>query len=161
VEIATPRLLLRDFVPGDLPALAAYHADPRYREFCGPGDPRAAELLAMFLRWARERPRRNFQLAITRGGELIGCAGVRTAGPPELGLELAPRSWGRGYATEAAGALLRLAFESLGVERVRGSTAVGNVRVERLVRRLGFARVATAGARAEWRLPRAAYNGRP
>jgi RimJ/RimL family protein N-acetyltransferase len=159
VEIATARLLLRDFAPQDLPALAAYQADPRYRELRGRNDPRAPELLPMFLRWVRERPRRNFQLAITRAGDLIGCGGVRAAGTPELGLELAPRCWGRGYAAEAARALLRFAFEDLRLGAIRCSTAVGNTRVERLVRRLGFTRVATSGARAEWRLTPASYNG--
>lgn len=162
MEIRTPRLLLREFVPGDLPALAAYHADPRYREFYARADLRPgheAELLSVFLRWARECPRKNYQLAITRGGELIGCGGVRTSRSPELGLELAPRWWGRGYAAEAAHALLRFGFEDLGVAEIRGTSAIGNTRVERLVRRLGFERVATHGKSAEWRLTPVAYNG--
>lgn len=67
LEIVTKRLLLREFTEGDLPALVGYYADPRYAEFAGPDEAQpdhARELLRMFTRWAGERPRRNFQLAV-------------------------------------------------------------------------------------------------
>jgi ribosomal-protein-alanine N-acetyltransferase len=166
LEIATGRLLLREFAPTDLAALAAYHADPRYRRFYAPADLRPgheARLLSMFQRWARESPRTNYQLAIVRGGDLIGWGGVRMRGLPpgcgELGLEIAPGRWGRGYASEASRALLDFAFSDLRLDEIRGTSAAGNTRVERLVRRLGLRRVATCGNRVAWRLPRAAYNG--
>ncbi len=36
MEIITKRFLLRDFVQEDESAFLAYHADPRYAEFCLP-----------------------------------------------------------------------------------------------------------------------------
>jgi RimJ/RimL family protein N-acetyltransferase len=164
VHIATPRLLLREFTPEDLPAFRTYRADPRYGEFYGPregSEQRSIELFALIRRWAREQPRRNYQLAIVRSGDLIGCGGVRTLGLPrgraELGLELGPRWWGLGYATEAARALLCLAFVDLGAEEVRATTAPANARAGRLILRLGFERVATHRARAEWKLARGVH----
>jgi RimJ/RimL family protein N-acetyltransferase len=163
--IATPRLLLREFEPGDLPAFRSYRSDPRYAEFYAPGEAsalRATELIGLFRRWALERPRRNYQLAVVRRGDLIGCGGVRTRGLPrgraELGLELGPRWWGQGYATEAAHALVCLAFGDLGVEEVRATSVTRNGRAARLVLRLGFERVAThvlpGWTRTEWKLAR-------
>lgn len=153
MEITTPRLILREFTQEDLPALLLYQADPRYSEFHGPeetGPDLAHKLIGMFLAWAAERPRQNYQLAIAQRDhpeEVIGSCGVRLqgceAGGAEFGLELAPDHWGRGFAREAARAILEFAFRDLGVEEVRGITITENARVQRLVERLGFTRVET------------------
>jgi RimJ/RimL family protein N-acetyltransferase len=159
MKIATRRLLLRDFVPDDLAALAAYHADPRYRESYPPGEDRPDELLQRFLTWAAEKPRRNYQLAIDRHG-LIGCVGVRTEGPghAEFGIELAPAEWKKGYATEAARAILAFGFRDLGLEEIRAVSSPQNDRAARLVQRLGFRRI-DADGRIEWRLDQGAFFG--
>ncbi|HSK77331.1 MAG TPA: GNAT family N-acetyltransferase [Thermoanaerobaculia bacterium] len=159
MEITTPRLILREFTQEDLPALLRYQADPRYSEFHGPeetGPDLAHKLIGMFLSWAAERPRQNYQLAIAQRDhpeEAIGSCGVRLrgceAGRAEFGLELAPGHWGRGFAGEAARAILEFAFRDFGVEEVRGITITENARVQRLVERLGFTRVETRPG-ADW-----------
>lgn len=174
MQITTARLLLREYAADDLPALLAYHADPRAREFYGPEEGRPdqiCELLETFTTWAGERPRRNYQLVIAPREDprtLAGSAGLRQigleAGRADLGLELHPASWGQGYATEAASALLDFGFGELGLLSVRGLTVSANARVTRLVRRLGFELVGThAGAvwmrerhwsETEWQLTR-------
>ena len=148
MEITTPRLLLREYVAGDLPAVLAYGADPRAREFHGPDEGHAEQtraLLATFAAWAAETPRRNYQLALALRADpatAIGSAGLRRAGLPEgeaeLGLELGPDHWGQGYATEAARALLARGVAALGLQAIRGVTVSANARVAALVRRLGF-----------------------
>lgn len=97
-----------------------------------------------------ERPRRNYQLAIVRGDQVIGSCGIRMEGCEpgiaeyaEFGLELAPEHWGCGLASEAARAMLRFGFRDLGVREVRGETVTENTRVQRLVERLGFTRAGT------------------
>ena len=102
MEIITKRFLIRDFTEGDEPALLAYHSDPRYAEFCleeevTPESTR--KLLNLFMQWATELPRRNYQFAITElenPRKLLGCCGVRcegyNLGQAELGIELAPQS---------------------------------------------------------------------
>lgn len=159
MEIATPRLLLREFTEEDLPALARYQADPRYSEFHGPeeiGPDLARKLIELFLAWAAERPRQNYQLAVAQRDnpeEAIGSCGVRLkdceAGRAELGLELAPEHWGRGFASEAARAILEFGFRDLGVQEIRGVTITENARVQRLVERLGFTKV-EARPGADW-----------
>lgn len=151
LQIVTPRLVLRDFTPEDLPAYLEHQEDPRYTEFYGPGETGtgfARSLVERFVQWAAETPRRNYQLAVVLregSGELIGSCGVRLQGcepgQGEFGLGLAPRHWGRGLATEAAGAILEFGFHELGLQEIRGVTVTENSRVQRLVARLGFTRV--------------------
>jgi RimJ/RimL family protein N-acetyltransferase len=150
VEIITERLLLREFVEGDLSALVAYQADPRYAEFwleeAPPGHGR--QLLDKFRGWATEGPRRNYQLAVAQidsPTELMGSCGIRGHGldatTAEFGIEFAPQSWGHGYATEAARAILAFGFRELGLLEVRGVSVTENWRVTEMVSRLGFTRL--------------------
>lgn len=160
MEIITKRFLLRDFTESDGPAFRAYHADPRYAEVYSPeevGPDHAKDLLQRFSRWATERPRRNYQLAIARlrnPRELLGCCGLRGEGfgaaQAELGIELAPLYWGRyGYAIEIANALLKFGFRDLELTEVRGFSNSANRRVTRLARRYGAVIVGTDHA-SDW-----------
>jgi RimJ/RimL family protein N-acetyltransferase len=152
MEIGTARLLLREYVDRDAAAFLAYQSDPRAREFYDPEHTQPARLrtlVPLFMQWAQETPRSNWQLAIvTREvpDTLIGSVGLRTSEAPpgmaEFGLELAPSHWGRGYATEAAESLLAFGFSTLRLAAVRGITVSANERVTRLVEKLGFRRVA-------------------
>jgi RimJ/RimL family protein N-acetyltransferase len=68
-------------------------------------------------------------------------------GPPEhrqgeIGFVLDPRHQGRGYATEAAAALLALAFETYGLHRVTGRLEPRNAPSARVLERLGMRREA-------------------
>lgn len=59
----------------------------------------------------------------------------------EFGLQLAADYWGRGLATEAARAMLQLAFLDLDLREVCGVTVTENTRGQRLVTRLRFTRL--------------------
>lgn len=143
MEIITNRFLLREFTSEDEPAFLAYHADPRYAEFCEPEFVEVdytRELLRLFIQWAGEQPRRNYQLAVVplqKPKELLGCCGLRGEGygadASELGIELAPQYWGRyRYAIEVGSALLEFGFEELRLQEVRGFSISENARVTRL-----------------------------
>jgi [ribosomal protein S5]-alanine N-acetyltransferase len=174
MEILTKRFLLRDFEDSDESAFVAYQADPRMLEFYGdeavkPGH--ARQLVEAFRTWAQERPRRNYQLAIVRRDEprrLVGCCGLRgvdsAARTAELGIELAPREWGRyGYAIEVMRALAKFGFEELGLNELYGSTVSANARIARLASSLGAVATrldtpawmtARGWSRVEWRVTR-------
>jgi RimJ/RimL family protein N-acetyltransferase len=51
--------------------------------------------------------------------------------------------WGHGYATEAAGALLQWAFDTLALNRVQAETDTRNVASARVLEKLGFVREGT------------------
>ena len=123
MRIVTDRLILREFVADDWPAVLAYQRDPRYLRFYPWIDRTEAEVrdfLQIFLDYLAERPRRKFQLAITLpdDGRAIGNCGIRRKlendWEADIGYELSPKYWGRGYATEAALAVVDFGFRELG-----------------------------------------------
>jgi RimJ/RimL family protein N-acetyltransferase len=152
MEIMTNRFMLREFNQEDELAFLAYHADPRYAQFCFPEELEAEytrELLHSFIRWGSEQPRCNYQFAIVtyqNRKELIGCCGLRIKGydakKAELGIELAPQYWGRyRYAIEIVSSLLEFGFQQLGLQEVNAFSISANSRVVRLAHRYGFVEV--------------------
>ena len=60
----------------------------------------------------------------------------------EVGFTLAPAHQGKGYGTEALGALLGFAFETFGLHRIYAVTDALNVPAATLLERVGFRREA-------------------
>lgn len=147
IFLSTERLLLRDFVEDDWPAVLAYQNDPRYLRFYAwtrrtPEDVQA--FVARFIAQQEREPRLKFQLAITlpATGQLIGNAGIRikTAGGHEadIGYELDPQHWGQGYASEAARALVQFGFERLRLHRISAHCLAENTASARVLEKLGM-----------------------
>src|SRR5690242_491587 len=118
----TSRLVLREFVPEDWPAVLAYQSQPEYLRYYhwterAPAD--VQEFVQMHIDNQHEEPRHCYQLGITlpETGELIGNCGLRLEHPGahegDIGYELAPQHWGNGFATEAARSMLALGFAEL------------------------------------------------
>lgn len=141
--IRSERLFLRPAWPEDAHDLHAAIADERvvrnlarapwpYR----PDDARASV--------ARPQDRRHPALLITmpsaRGSRLIGGIGLHEeAGRAELGYWVTPEVWGRGFATEAASAFLRLA-RTLGHRQIGARHFLDNPASGRVLEKLGFGR---------------------
>ena len=89
------------------------------------------------------------RLAMDRGpGEaFLGWCGVTRYNPDyrsaSLGYCLDEPAWGHGYATEAAGALLQWAFDTLDLNRVQAETDTRNGASARVLEKLGFVREGT------------------
>lgn len=108
MELATPRLLLREFHGTDHAAVHEFASDPevvRYTDW-GPNDPQdTAAFLREVAEYATRTPRSTFALAIVNPavGTLIGSiqlAKSETAPrQAEIGYVLARPWWGHGYAT--------------------------------------------------------------
>jgi ribosomal-protein-alanine N-acetyltransferase len=147
VEIETTRLLLREMEPEDLSLFHGYRNDDQYLEHY-PYDrleiEDTKELLDKFIYWSGEVPRAKYQVTVTlkASAEFIGCCGIRCerAGDTqgEIGFEISPEHWGNGYAGEAAGEILKFAFEKLKLSKVIGRCVVANRRSVRVLKRLGF-----------------------
>ena len=147
MEITTERLLLREFEEADWPAVLAYQSHPdylRYYRWPGRAEQEARSFVRMLMGYREEQPRAKFQLAIVLrdSGEMIGNCGIRRAAPDEpeaeLGYELAPWHWRRGYATEATGAMLHFAFRELRLHRVFAQCIADNTASARVLERLGM-----------------------
>ena len=147
MSINTDRLVLRETVADDWPAVLAYQRDPRYLRFYPWTDRTEAEVrdfVQMFVDQQTERPRRRFQFAIISpgGGRVIGNCGIRRK--PEndweadIGYELAPEYWGRGYATEAALAIVNFGFRELGLYRISSWCIADNAASARVLEKVGL-----------------------
>ena len=83
-------------------------------------------------------PRLPHFLVTLPGVGVIGSAGMgEHEGEPEIGYWIAREFWGRGYATEAAGAVLRIA-RALGHTRLTAGHFADNPASGRVLRKLGF-----------------------
>jgi RimJ/RimL family protein N-acetyltransferase len=155
MQLKGQRVLLREFAGSDVGPLAAIHSDPRVLRYYVPEVgtlEHATMLVDLFMQWASEHPRRNFQLAIVdlTTSDVLGSCGVRSkdcsAGKAEFGIGIGSSSWGKGIAHEAARIILSFGFAELGLDEISGVAVAENEAVSKFARRLGFtARAARPG----------------
>jgi RimJ/RimL family protein N-acetyltransferase len=142
--VATERLTLRPVAPDDADAFFAWRSRPdvvRYM-YQPPWDMATADLkLRTWSSAPFEEPGDVLVLAIESDGDVVGETLLKWAAGPrqaELGYALHPDVAGRGLATEAAGATLRLAFAAYGFHRVFARIDEENLASIRVAERLGM-----------------------
>lgn len=149
--IETKRLRLRPLLPGDAAAIFRYRSDPevcRYQSWEPEGVAEVDEFISRMTALEPDTPGTWYQLAICERntGQLVGDCGLRfplgVDYEAEFGVSLAPEFHGRGYATEAAEAVLGYVFGTLGKHRAYGSVDPRNRASIRLMERLGLRREA-------------------
>lgn len=145
IPIHTARLTLRDFVASDFDAIHAYASDAAVTRFMFYGPRSTADTQAyldLMLASQREVPRLIWELGVVVSAEncLIGACDltVENTNEADLGFVFGRDAWGRGYATEAAQALVRAAFEELGVTRVFATCDIANTASARVLEKAGL-----------------------
>ena len=144
LPLSTPRLTIRSLRSTDAPALAEYRNDPevaRFQDWPLPFALEAAEeLIAEQAGLRGPRAEGWVQMGIEHAGELIGDIAVGLDGTGKLatiGYTLRADRQGRGFATEAVGALVDGMFHR-GLHRVAATLDPENVASAMLLERLGF-----------------------
>lgn len=87
---------------------------------------------------------REYIFAVVRRADdiLVGCVSLRPdAELDTIGYWIGRPYWGCGYATEAARALVRFAFDVVGLEQVTATHLVGNPASGRVMQKIGMRRV--------------------
>jgi RimJ/RimL family protein N-acetyltransferase len=147
--IETERLTLRRWRAEDLDPYAALMADPEVTDWLGGGQTRAqAEAAAAAFEAEIERlGMGTLALARKDDGALVGSAGLRPvradiplAPAVEIVWRLARPAWGRGYATEAALALLADGFSRHGLKEIVAFTGEANLRSRAVMERISMVR---------------------
>jgi ribosomal-protein-alanine N-acetyltransferase len=146
--IRTERLVLREPTVADARDVLVFRGDPEVQRYNDEPLATLAEceaFLEYLLAEAEADLRRHW--ALEAGGRVVGLMGLhswqRGHRRAEFGYDLAREHWGRGYATEAARAVLRFGFTTMRLHRVQAHTIADNHRSVRLLTSLGFAREGT------------------
>ena len=149
--LRTARLLLRPFTEADADALFVLHSSPRVLRYWDAPPWKERTRAERFIAACRriEEEGTGVRLAIERAGDLvfIGWCGLVGWNPDyrsaTLGYCLDDAAWGRGFATEAAGALLQWGFDALNLNRVQAETDTRNTASSRVLEKLRFVREGT------------------
>jgi RimJ/RimL family protein N-acetyltransferase len=157
----TPRLVLRPFVASDAPRVRELAGDHRVAAFTlripHPYPEGAAE--AFIASHAAAADKGNYHFAITLAGtrtpgrefdlgdtgHLVGTVALTTVGNPEdasaeLGYWIGVPYWNKGFATEAARALLAFGFRARGFHRIAAMHFAENTASGRVMQKLGMLR---------------------
>ncbi len=146
--LETERLVLRCLGPADLADATTFFADPDVGRqttwFALVSRLGVAGLLEYI-----ERRRAAGEMAVwgivpKEGARVIGFCGLVAIAPDdrraEMGYSLARAHWGRGYAPEAARAVLGCAFAALGFNRIEAYCTAENAASIRVLEKVGMRR---------------------
>jgi RimJ/RimL family protein N-acetyltransferase len=148
--ISTPRLRLRPWHLDDADDALEIYGSPEVARWLAPALTEVADvdqMRALLAAWIGSpsgppgRPAGRWAIEELDTGRVVGSCQILPLPPEgddlELGYQLAPRAWGRGYGTEAGHALAHFAFTK-GEEEVFAVVRPRNSRGEQVARRIGM-----------------------
>lgn len=136
--LVTERLVMRPPHEDDIPDLVALADNRKVAEMLARmpnpyGDAEARAFIGMAERGG------VYALTLAETGTFVGCAGLNaTDRGLEIGYWIGEPYWKRGYATEAAHALVDLAFRATNINALHASVRVINPASRRVIHKCGF-----------------------
>jgi [ribosomal protein S5]-alanine N-acetyltransferase len=150
IKIETERLLLSEITWDDLPNIHHLHSIAEVDEYNTLGIPEnedeTKEIIRPVIEDREAKVRRLYMWKIvTKGdGAFIGLAGMTLSADRfrsgEIYYKLLPSSWGRGYATEVAKALIKSGFNDFNLHRVEAGVDAENEKSIRVLEKSGMTR---------------------
>jgi [ribosomal protein S5]-alanine N-acetyltransferase len=144
-ELRTTRLHLRPLKSSDLAALHRHWTEPQVRRFLWDGRiidvAQVEEVIQTSVRLFRHDGAGLWSLRRRKDPKLLGCIGFWYFHEPpqrEILFSLSPSCWGRGFAYEAACAVVEYALGVLEWPQVQGSADAPNEPSLHLLRKLGM-----------------------
>lgn len=154
IQMETQHLILRDFLEDDLAALFTLlnnvHAMQYIMDLYAQDLAAAKENLSHAMASARVTPRQDHFFAVIEKatGRFVGSCGFscspsngkisKDGGTAELGYFYLPKFWGRGFAKEAAIAMVHYGFNTVGLHRLYAGCAATNTASQRVLIAAGF-----------------------
>lgn len=149
--LETERLVLRPWLKSDAPALFGLARNPAVGPAAGWPPHESVADSAGVIAAVLSAPE-TYAVVRKSTGRLIGCAGFNAGdaanmpladGELELGYWIGEPYWGRGYATEAARAVIERGFSDLGLSGIHAAYFDGNEASRRVLEKLGFSHLRT------------------
>ncbi len=150
MNFSTERLLLRNYKPEDWERIHLYAADPEFSkyELWGPNTlDDSHKFVTEMIQQASVNPRYqfNFAVCLKESNLLIGGCGLRreteSSQVANLGWAIYPEFQNKGYATEAANALLEFGFQELKLAVIYATCDTRNTPSYKVMEKLGMKRV--------------------
>jgi RimJ/RimL family protein N-acetyltransferase len=149
--LETDRLRLRPVTDADADPLFAMHTDAHVLRYWDAPPwterARAERFIATSRQLATDGGGARLVVERASDGAFLGWCSLTRWNPDFRSAALAycytEAAWGHGYATEAAHALLRWAFDTLDLNRVQAETDTRNLASARVLEKLGFVREGT------------------
>ncbi|MDQ3181498.1 MAG: GNAT family N-acetyltransferase [Acidobacteriota bacterium] len=146
--LETTHLILRTWTLSDAENLFNICRDDEVMKYIGTGKGyKTLKEAEDFLSWVTSYQAENgfcrWAIVEKSSGEIIGSCGFARPHETkeiELGYLLARKCWGKGFATEAAGACLQFGFEKLGFREIIAITDLENIASQKVLDKIGFAR---------------------
>ncbi|HTS51417.1 MAG TPA: GNAT family N-acetyltransferase [Bryobacteraceae bacterium] len=142
--LKTERLGFSHWLSSDLPLAQGLWGDPQVARFLGGPftEEQIRQRLERHIGLLRDYNVQYWPIFLLETGDHVGCGGLQPyrldEGIYELGFHLHRAYWGRGLAEEAARAVIRFAFESLGLETLFAGHHPENAASRRVLGKLGF-----------------------
>jgi ribosomal-protein-alanine N-acetyltransferase len=148
IDLYTPRLRLRPFTEADAPAHLALYQDPEVTRQLGGGPflddqiaVRSRRAIDKFVRQWAEKGFGVFAVEDRATGRFLGQCGLNTIdelGEIEVLYAFERAAWGRGLATEAAGAAVAYGFDEARLPRIVAVTRPEHTRSRAVLEKLGM-----------------------
>lgn len=147
MQIFTPRLILREFRESDFPDFRAWDGDveiQRYELGRPAGEAESRYFFEQILQTNLENPRSHWRFAVTLrpGDRAVGRISLTVNNPSnrefEIGWTVNRQLWGQGIATEAARAVMEMAFRQLDAHRLIAFCHADNHSSARVMQKLGM-----------------------
>ena len=143
--IETERIILRELEESDLEHLAEIFADPDVMCYIGRGGvltyEHAKKSIENWIKYYEKFGFGNWATVEKESGKLIGLCGLswlEDKSDVEVSYLFAKEAWGKGYATETAGAINRYAFDSTGLKRIVALVYPQNTPSIHVIEKLGM-----------------------
>lgn len=146
IQIETERLIIRDFTADDAESIHRYFSDPEVMARIPSGISENLEKTRQRLDkilCVKEKFGYSLMAVIEKAsGEIIGDCGIfptQGEGPEdEIAWRFAKHTWGKGYATEAARAVLKDGFERFNFNRIIAVTETDHYASRKIMEKLGM-----------------------
>jgi ribosomal-protein-alanine N-acetyltransferase len=144
--LTTERLRLRQLTHADAEGMIAIFGASEVLRFLNLPVVDTRDKAIGMIDWLNERYHShesvNWAVILREDDRLIGQCGThnwdRQDRHVDIGYHIEPSHWGRGYATEAAHAIIRWCFDHYDVHRVQADCTDGNLASERVLLKCGF-----------------------